>query len=210
MPAYSWIPPGMPGHQPDLGKEYGFNPTWAKQVLAAAGYPNGQGLPPITLSYGMRGYGPQVAPFLQEQWKQNLGVDVTLEPMEPKAYNQFMNKLQHQVGLLGWGADYPDPDNWLPELFGTGAGNNKTAYSNPALEQLMKFAGAETDADRRLRMWNDVQKVVVDDAPMAFMYHQVAYRLVKPWVKAVYFNGMDFLGAPGGRSYFQTWISKKQ
>ncbi len=210
QPAYSWIPPGMPGYQPDLGKEYAFNPGAARQALADAGYPNGQGLPKVTLSYGLRGYNPQIAPFLQEQWKRNLGVDVALEPMESKAFNQFMNKLQQQAGIMGWGADYPDPDNWLPELFGTGAGNNKTAYSNPALDQLMKWAAGESDPDRRLQMWADAQRIVVDDAPMAFMFHQVAYRLVKPWVKDAYFNGMDFLGAPGGRSYFQTWISKKQ
>ena len=47
--------------------------------------------------------------------EENLGVEITLEPMESSSFSRLMNANQHQFALMGWGADYPDPDNWLPE-----------------------------------------------------------------------------------------------
>ena len=207
-PAFSWIPPGMPGYQPDLGKEYGFDAAKAKQTLADAGYPNGKGLPKIVFNYANSATNPVTAQFLQQQWKDNLGVDVELAPMEPKANSEYINKFQHQVAWFGWGADYPDPDNWLPEIFGTGAGNNKTQYSNPTLDDLMKKAIAETDPQKRLQMWNQAQKIIVDDAPMAFVVHDEGFFLVKPYVKDWWFTGMDGNSFPGRASIAQAWLAK--
>jgi len=58
--------------------------------------------------------------------KDNLGITVNLEPMESRAFQRLINDEKHQWAFFGWGADYPDPDNWLPELFGADAGNNHT------------------------------------------------------------------------------------
>ena len=207
-PAFSWIPPGMPGYQPDLGKEYGFDAAKAKQTLADAGYPGGRGLPKVKLTYPNLGNNPLYAQFFQQQWKDNLGVDVDLEPMEAKAASQAINKFQFQVAWFGWAADYPDPDNWLPELFGTDAGNNKTGYSNVKLDQLMKKAIAETDPQKRMQMWAEAQKTVVDDAPMAFVFHDEVLVLVKPYVKDIWYSGMDSNNMPGYRSYAQLWMAK--
>jgi oligopeptide transport system substrate-binding protein len=207
-PAYSWIPPGMPGYDANLGQQYKLDPAKAKQLLADAGYPNGQGFPKVSFQFANTGNNPLYAQFFQEQWKTNLGIDVGLEPMEPKAFSELVNRKEHQIGWYGWSADYPDPDNWLPELFGTGAGNNKTGYSNPQLDQLMKQASAETDPQKRAQMWAQAQKIVVDDAPMAFVFHDEALALVQPYVKDAFFNGMDFVAAPGGRSYYQIWLAK--
>lgn len=207
-PAYSWIPPGMPGYDANLGQQYKLDPAKAKQLLADAGFPNGQGLPKISFQFANAGNNPIYAQFLQEQWKTNLGVDVTLEPMEPKAYSELVNRKEFMIGWTGWLADYPDPDDWLPELFGTGAGNNKTQYSNPQVDQMMKQAAGETDTTKRMQMWDQVQKTIVDEAPMAFIFHQESLALVKPWVKDVVFNGMDSNAVPGYRSFFQLWLAK--
>ena len=113
------------------------------------------------------------------------------------------------MAMFGWGADYPDPDNWLPEMFGTGAGNNKTQYSNPALDDQMKKAIAESDPQKRMQLWAAVQKVVVDDAPMVFIYHDEVLYLVKPYVKGIWFGGMSPQAMPGGWSYDELYLAKQ-
>jgi len=207
-PAYSWIPPGMPGYQPDLGKEYKLDPVKAKQLLADAGYPGGQGLPKITLLYANSGNNPIMAQFMQEQFKTNLGIDITLEPTEPKAASQAINKGQFMIAFYGWGADYPDPDNWLPELFGTGAGNNHTGYSNPKVDDLMKKAIAETDPKKRMDMWAEAQKMIVADAPIAFLFYDENFFLLKPYVRDIEFSAMTSNRGIGFESYYKTWLAK--
>jgi oligopeptide transport system substrate-binding protein len=207
-PAYSWIPPGMPGYQADLGLQYKFDPAKAKQYLADAGYPDGKGLPQITFQYANTRNNPIIAQFAQQQWKDNLGIDVKLEPMEPKAFSEAVNKGQYMMGFYGWIADYPDPDDWLPELFGTGAGNNHSYYSNSQLDALMKQAIAEPDQKKRMDLWAQAQTMIVNDAPIIFLFHDETFVLVKPYVQGAYFTGMDGVAFPGHYSTAQIWLAK--
>ncbi|MHB8990563.1 MAG: peptide ABC transporter substrate-binding protein [Chloroflexota bacterium] len=206
--AYSWVPPGNPGYQADLGKEYKMDAAKAKKYLADAGFPDGKGLPQITFQYANTRNNPIIAQFAQEQWKTNLGIDVKLEPMEPKAFSEAVNKGQYMMGFYGWNADYPDPDNWLPELFGTGAGNNHTYYSNAKLDELMKKAIVEPDTKKRMDMWAEAQKTVVDEAVIIYLFHDENFVLVKPYVKDLYFTGMDGTAFPGHFAVGQGWLAK--
>jgi len=189
--AYSWIPPGMPGYDANLGSDYHFNVQKAKQLLTEAGYADGSKVPELKLQYADTGINPTIAQFIQNQMKENLGINVALEPMERKAFTQLVNSEKHTWAWFGWGADYPDPDNWLPELFGTDAGNNHTTYSNAAFDAIAKEAKKELDNTKRLKLWADAQKMVVDDAPVLFMQNRERFRLVKPSVRGLKFTGMD-------------------
>jgi oligopeptide transport system substrate-binding protein len=189
--AYSWIPPGMPGYDESLGTDYHFNVAKAKEFLAAAGYSDGSKVPELRLQYADTGMNPTISQFIQNQCKVNLGISVALEPMERKAFTQAVNAEQYTWGWYGWGADYPDPDNWLPQLFGTGAGNNHTNYSNAAFDALCAQAGNELDNTKRLKLWADAQKMVVDDAPVLFMQYRERFNLVKPSVTGLKYTGMD-------------------
>jgi oligopeptide transport system substrate-binding protein len=189
--AYSWIPPGMPGYDASLGADYHFNVTKAKEFLTAAGYADGSKVPELRLQYADTGINPTISQFVQNQLKVNLGINVSIEPMERKAFTQAVNAEQYTWAWYGWGADYPDPDNWLPELFGTGAGNNHTAYSNPAFDALCSQARNELDNTKRLKLWADAQKMVVDDAPVLFIQYRERFRVVKPGVQGLKYTGMD-------------------
>lgn len=190
-PATSWIPPGMPGYDANLGSQYKYDPVKAKQLLAQAGYPDGKGLPELKLQYANTGAAPIRAQFVQAQLKTSMGIDLTLEPMETKAFSALVNSKQFNWAWYGWGADYPDPDNWLPQLFGTGAGNNKTGYSNPEFDKLSAQALKEQDNTKRLALWAQAQKMLVDDAPMVFLFNRETFVLKKPWVKGQVPTGMD-------------------
>jgi oligopeptide transport system substrate-binding protein len=189
--ALSWIPPGMPGHDPELGKDNEFNPDKAKQLLKEAGYEDVSKLPPITFTYADAGANPTIAQFLQGQMKDNLGINITLQPMERKAATEFINAGKHQWAWFGWGADYPDPDNWLPEIFGTDAGNNHTLYSNPAFDQLVEQAKHELDNTKRLQMLAQAQQMLMADAPIVTMNYDERFWVLKPSVKGLTTTGMD-------------------
>ena len=190
--AYSWIPPGMPGYDSNLGADYHFDAAKAKQFLVAAGYKeDGSDVPELRLQYADTGINPTIAQFVQNQIKVNLGINVSLEPMERAAFSKAVNSEQYTWAWYGWGADYPDPDNWLPELFGTDAGNNHTNYSNPEFDALAAKAKNELDNAKRLQMWAQAQAMVVDDAPMLFIQYRERFRLVKPGVQGLLYTGMD-------------------
>ena len=195
-PAYSWIPPGMPDYDPNLGLEYKLDPTKAKQLLAQAGYPDGKGLPALTFSYADTTGKRLIAQFLQGQMKDNLGIGILLDPQETAAFRRFLTENKHQWAYLGWGADYPDPENFLPGLFGTGAGNNHTLYSNPEFDRLAKQATTELDETKRLQLWAQAQKLVIDDAPIAPVFYRERFWLKKPNVLNFKVTGMDG-GVPG-------------
>ena len=189
--ALSWIPPGMPGYDATLGTDWAFNPDKAKQLLAQAGYPNGQGLPELKFEYASTGTNPTLAAFLQAQLKTNLGINLTLEPMESKAFSALVNAKQFNWAWYGWGADYPDPDDWLPQIFGTGAGNNKTGYSSAQFDAISVQALKELDNTKRLQLWAQAQSIVVADAPMVFLWNRETFVLQKSWVKGMVTSGLD-------------------
>jgi oligopeptide transport system substrate-binding protein len=199
--ALSWIPPGMPGYNATLGQEYAFNPTQAKQWLSDAGYPAGKGLPELKFQYSNTGLNPPLAQLLQQQLKDNLGIGLTLEPMESAAFSQMVNSEGETWAFFGWGADYPDPDNWLPELFGTGAGNNHTTYSNPDFDALAAKAKQELDNTKRLTEWDEAQTMVIADAPIMTVFYRERFVLVKPYVKGFTPAGMD--GQIAGDMFFE-------
>ena len=203
--AYSWIPPGMPGYDETLGSEYHFNVAKAKEFLAKAGYSDGSKVPELRLQYADTGVNPTIAQYVQNQIKVNLGIDVSIEPMERKAFTQMVNSEQYTWAWYGWGADYPDPDNWLPELFGTSAGNNHTNYSNAAFDELAAKAKKELNNTKRLQMWADAQKMVVDDAPILFIQYRERFRVVKPHVKGLKYTGMDG-DVPGDMFFVNVYI----
>ncbi|MGI2335446.1 MAG: ABC transporter substrate-binding protein [Dehalogenimonas sp.] len=150
-----------------------------------------QKLPELRFQYANTGSNPQLAEFLQEQLRVNLGVTLVLEPMESKAFSQMVNEEKHTWAFFGWGADYPDPDNWLPEIFGTGGGVNHNLYSDPAFDALATQAMKELDNAKRLEMWADAQEMVVDAAPMVFLFNRERFVLVNPNVQGLLTTGMD-------------------
>ncbi len=205
--ATSWIPPGMPDYDATLGSQYKFDPVKAKQLLADAGYSDVSKLPKISFQYSDSAGNKTIAQFLQAQMKDNLGIDITLEPMESKAFSTAVNQKQYMWSYYGWGADYPDPDNWLPELFGTGAGNNKQNYSNKAFDDISKQAKVELDNTKRLQLWAQAHKIVVDDAPMVFLNYRERFFLVKPALKGMLTTGMD--GTIPGDMFFPSMYLQK-
>jgi len=191
----------MPGYNPDLGKQYEFNPAKAKQLLAEAGYANVSSLPQMRYQYGDTPANALIAEFIQQQLKDNLGINLSLEPMAPKDFNDLVSSKQYTCAWFGWAADYPDPDDWLPEVYATDGTGNRSSYSNPEFDRIANQAMIELNTTRRLQLWSDAHEIVVEDVPIAFMLNRERFVLVKPSIRGSLKNtGMD--GAVAGDMCF--------
>lgn len=204
--AYSPIAPGMPGHDPNLGKEVDFNVEKAKKLLSEAGYADGSRFPRIQFTFSDTSANRLRAEFFQGQMKQNLGIDMALEPLDARAYSQRFNANQFTMVFGGWGMDYPDPDNFVPELFRTGSGNNHTQYSNTQVDALSRQCQSELDETKRMVACMDAQKQVVADQPWIFAFYRERFWLLNPKVQGFQLTAKDSL--PGYRFYHHIWLAK--
>ncbi len=191
LPATSWIPKGMLAYNPDIGLKY--NPDEAKRLLAEAGYPDGKDFPKVTVLFNTNPENQMVAENLQAQWKRNLNVSVELDNQEWKVYLKRLKTDAPAIFRLGWGADLPDPDNFM-NLFTTESGNNNTKWSNKKYDKLIEFAAIEMDAEKRIKLYNEAQRILCEiDAPIMPLFISAQNVLVKPYVKGYRLNPMDIL-----------------
>ena len=143
-------------------------------------YPEGE-LPQVTFFAADETTNQLVGEFVKAQAKDVLGIDIEVQIVDGAAYQEAFNASDFQLTYASWAADYPDPDNWLPELFGTDASANFFGYSSAEADDLIEQAAAETDTEARTELYGDLQRVVVvDDAVMAPLYHPGTFHLVKP------------------------------
>jgi oligopeptide transport system substrate-binding protein len=190
-PAYTWVPPGMPGYQSALGQEYAFDAEGARQALTEAGYDSGDGFPKVSFTFADTSNARLLGEFVQAQIKEHLGIDIDLEPLEPHAFQEQVMAGEFQMSLLGWRADYPDAENWLPDVFGTDGGANLSGYSDPEFDAALIKAVSEMNSQERLLTWQEAERIVVEDQPFIFLAFDERLRLVKPWVKDLIATGLD-------------------
>ena len=205
-PTTSWIPPGMPGYNADIGKQYAFNPTKAKQLLAEAGFPDGAGLPKVTFLAVNNDTNKLTAQFLEDQFKKNLGIEVSTEFVESRVYTARLSSGQQQITLQRWSADWPYPDNWLPELFGSTGTANYVGYKSAKFDDLVKRAALEPDENKRLQLYDEAHKLVIDEAGIMPVYNREFFLLVKPNVKNLIATGIDG-GIKGDYFFDKTYIA---
>jgi len=209
-PTLTWIPPGFPGYDATEDR-YAFDPEKAKQSLAESTYGSVDKLPEITLTFSDTPRNRTRFEWLANQWKQVLGVETKLNPVEPTTYTALTKDINTapQVFILGWCADYPDPQNWLSVYWKTGAFGERIGYSRPELDELLAKADSETDPEARMQLYQDAQKMLIDTSPVAFMWNNVNNYLVKPWVKGIVETPQDS-GWPGDNDPLSITIEARE
>jgi oligopeptide transport system substrate-binding protein len=190
-PATSMIPPGMPGYQADLGKDIDFDANAAKQLLSEAGFSDPSQFPELHFRYGMTTGNQSRAEFIQAQLKQNLGINIVLDSMESKAYQAAYKDKDFDLAFGGWGADYPDPQDWMASLFGCNASNNKYNYCDQQFDQASAKGDMGTDMNQRLQAYAQAQQILVQDLPVAPLFYRGRMVLVKPWVQNLVITPKD-------------------
>lgn len=109
------------------------------------------------------------AAFYQEQWRQNLGIEVTINPMQATQVNSNRQNGNYCLSISGWSPDYNDPMTFL-DLWVTGGGNNDTRWSNAEYDQLIADATDETDENARQEMFYRCEEILADEYPVIPTY----------------------------------------
>jgi oligopeptide transport system substrate-binding protein len=158
--------------------------------LAEAGYPEGKGLPPIVLGYNTQEDHKLVAEAVQAMWQKTLNVVVKVENQEWKVYLKKLQTDPFVVHRAGWGADYPDPDNFM-KLFTSNSGNNHGRWKNPRYDQLLDQAAGESDAAKRIHLYDQAQRLLTEaDAAIAPLFWRSEATMLSPRFTGLEYNSM--------------------
>ena len=188
VPARSFVPPGMNGYQSGYCGE--FDVEEAKRLLAEAGYPNGKGLPTIEILYNTADSHRDIAEVIQQDWKKNLGVDVSLRNLEWGTYLDTLRVGDYMVSRSGWIGDYADPNTFL-DMFVTDGPNNQTRWSNSFFDEGIEKAKYESDPVRRMALFKEMEQTLMDEQPIIPIYFYVSLNMVNTRVKGFTANLQD-------------------
>jgi oligopeptide transport system substrate-binding protein len=168
-----FVPPTIPGHSPGIGLPY--DPAQARQLMEQAGYPDGQGL--ITDEIVWQEPFKNVHEYMQSQWMGNLNVEVTVKITD---WENIIGTYQSSnIFIMGWGADYPDPDSFLR----VGVRAHLPRWCNDKYNQLLEEAQRALDQPERMRLYQEADKILIEEAVVIPIIYANFPFLVKPWVK---------------------------
>ena len=195
-PARGVIPPGFPSYTTSL-RSYEFNPDLARELLQTSTYASrlaSGDFPRVTLTIS-GSFGAAIPTYLEvilEQWRQELGIEVDIQQTEWATFLQDVEQEKYQMFSLGWIADYPDPENFLDLLFHSDSGANHTKYGNPEVDRLLEEARVERDRDRRFQQYNQIEQIILDDAPWVWTWFSgEGWALIKPEVSDYFLTQMS-------------------
>ena len=178
--ALSYIPVGvLKGYDPPVEEGLEFDPESARKLLAEAGYPGGEGLAGLSILYNTGHGHERPAQAIKRMWEVHLGVIVTLEGNEGKAFSERLKNQDYSIARASWYGDYPDPTTW-PEKMTTNDGNNDCRWSNSEFDGLLEQAAVEDHPQRRLKILRDAEAVLLRDQPMALLYQYKNLNLFDP------------------------------
>ncbi len=200
MPAHSMLMPGYPASDVagDLKEYQHYDCDRAKQHLADAGYPDGEGFP--LLEMWLRGEGPVMAAVYQASAAsiaECLGIPIEVSNKDGKVYMDALNAkpTELQFGAVSYGMDFLDPANLLGNVWHS-AGRH--AWRNDEFDRLVTEAGSLVgDPETREQMFRDAERILVDDVGAVFIAHRWQGNILQPYVQGDSFREPDSNGIAG-------------
>ncbi|MCM3766337.1 ABC transporter substrate-binding protein [Neobacillus niacini] len=189
-PAYSFIPPGIPDVSGDFQGNTG---NLIKEDLAEAKRLLKEGLaeegmskvPSFNYLYNTDEKHKAIGEALQEMWRKNLGIEMTLENVEQQVKLDRQKTGDYVISRAGWVGDYVDPMTFL-DLFITGASYNDPNWSNKEYDTLIQFAQTATDKKERMNALHKAEKILVDEAPIIPIYFYTKPLVYKESITGVF------------------------
>jgi peptide/nickel transport system substrate-binding protein len=195
------VPPGVPNYDYKVIKGYEYDPAKAREHLIKAGYPEGKGLPKLTLQINSGGgHNEQVAEAIQKMLKENLGIEVEINIIPFAQHLELVETGKTQFWRAGWVADYPDAENFLnlfyskhiPATMEERSYLNSVRYTSAEFDKVFEEALVTVDADQRELLYLKADQIMMDDAAIIPIYYYKDYRLLQPKVRNFPQNSMEY------------------
>jgi len=188
-----FIPAGLSAYNPKKVKGYYYNPDKVNQLLTEAGYPNGKGLPDITLHTTENFI--EIVEFIQGQLSEsNIKLKISIE--NATVLKTGVAKNEFNMFKKSWIGDYADEENFMSLFYSKNfspEGFNYTHYKNPDFDRLFEKANSEQNDSIKISLYQQMDQMVIDDAPIIPLYYDQIIRLVKPNISNLSTNPMNLL-----------------
>jgi oligopeptide transport system substrate-binding protein len=162
----------------------------AKQLLAEAGYPDGEGFPKTSIIFNTSENHRAIASAIQEMWRKHLNIEVQLNNQEWKVYLDTQRGLDYFISRAGWIGDYVDPNSFL-DMWTSWSQQNQTGWSSKEYDQLIARAGATREVEARLELFQQAEEILMAEAPIIPIYIYTRVYLLDPGVKGWYPTILD-------------------
>ena len=183
LPAYAFTPPDTLGYTAPPG--FAYDPEGARALLAAAGFPDGAGFPPTELLYNTSESHRKLAVAIQQMWKRELNIEITLNNQDWKVYLDSVANGNYQIARGGWIGDYVDPNSFL-DMWVTDGGNNRTGWSDPRYDELvMRLAPAAPSREQRYAWFREAETRLMEAMPVLPVFYSSRNYLVQPSVRGL-------------------------
>ncbi|MFV0598740.1 MAG: ABC transporter substrate-binding protein [Bacteroidales bacterium] len=187
------IPKGLAGFDPSNSIGYNFNPEKAKLLLKEAGYPNGKGLPPISIATTSTYI--DLCKYIQGQLNL-IGFNIKIDVNPPGALRENIAQSKIMWFRGSWIADYPDAENYLSLFYSPNfcpKGPNYTHFSNPNFDKLYRQAQSETSLEKRTKLYKEMDKLIMEEAPIVVLYYDQVLRFSQKNIEGLSSNPMNLL-----------------
>ncbi len=186
QPARTFVPP-FGAYAGADGDALRFDPEEARRLLAAAGFPDGRGFPPVELVTNTSQLHREIAEIVQQEWRKHLGVQVAISLRESRVFFQERIRKEYALARSSWFGDYPDPFAFLTLYLGDN-GQNTTGYASPDYDRLVLSAAKSLEEGQRLARYRESEALLLRDLPVMPLFHETSRHLVHPAVRGRYTN----------------------
>lgn len=188
-PAYHFTPPNTGGYTAEVG--FSYDPEKARALLAEAGFPNGQDFPTFELLYNTSESHKTIAEAIQQMWKKELGIEISLYNQEWKVYLDSRQKSEFDIARAAWIGDYLDPYTFL-SLGISDSGNNHSHWKSDHFDALMKATTQTLDPTLRFQLFQQAESELIEAMPFIPLFFYVRSLLIDESVQGWHSNILDY------------------
>ena len=188
-----FIPPGLPSFNSSKVKGYDYNPDKVKELLFLAGFPDGKGLPDISLATTEQYL--ELAEYIQSQLAE-FGIKIRIDVQKASVLSDAIANSKINFFRKSWVCDYPDEENFLSLFYSKNwspKGFNYTHYSNPQFDILYEKSQSELNDSIRYDYYQQMDQLLIDNAPVVPLYYDQVVRLVQNNISGLTSNSMNLL-----------------
>jgi len=190
---HGFLPNGLPGLDDKRAKGYSYDPELAKELLAEAGYPNGDGLPEIVLFTTSQYL--DLCEYIQHQLEE-VGIRIKVEVNPGATHGALVANSQVPFFRKSWIADYADAENYLSLFYSknfTPNGPNYTLFNNAEYDALYEQSLSTTNDSLRYVYYNQMDNLIIEEAPVVVLYYDQVLRFVHKNISGLGSNSMNGL-----------------